>query len=313
MSELEKENLNTMKKCGSVRSEIFTTAMLFIIIIVMICVIAYYFISSPEERECKRTCRTVCDDTCEKLFRGPNKGIDMGLNFGEHFPQTLESNHHDITDPQQKEGFVRPRSWAGAMRNRAVSGENMVDPRAIRESLRSVAEASDCKLFSNYCDSSNKSSNGSKEYVQKLANSRYKRGILRQQMKGNDGRPYRDQKTVSGTSTANARVNYSGLGALGTVSEPVTKKGTEMFKNLDCAIIDDRGYAKPEAFLPTTSNQALTTTSRLGGANMSLNALAGTTWKKFKDVKSPITPTRVEMEIMEGHSQPFSYEYNPNF
>lgn len=228
------------------------------------------------------------------------------------------------------EGFIHRRlmSTTNSEMNRPNEAVK-VDYKAVSDSLNSVCDASGGKLFNEFNNKEMKSATNDKAYyMDKINGTRWKRGLNRQQQ--NKQRDYNGQTSIEGVSTANNRVNYNGLSALGTVKGnipnddnitdnakrvnnlPVSKKGTKMFKHLNNATIDDRGYAKPEAFTPTNEGGGLLTNSRLAGGAMNLNALDGTMWKKYKPI-NPTSPYPAEMNIMEGKPAPLTYEANPNW
>lgn len=235
-----------------------------------------------------------------------------------------------LSSPPGQEGFIHRRliSAANSESNRPNEGTR-IDYNAINESLASVCKSSDGKLFCGFDKKAMKNATDSKTYyMDKINGSRWKRGICRQQQ--NKQRDYNGQVAVEGVGTGNNRVNYNGLSALGTVKGsvpecddvsanakqvnnlPVSKKGTEMFKYLDNATIDDRGYANPEAFEPTNTGGGLLSNARLAGGAMNLNALNGTMWKKYKPI-NPTSPFPAQLNIMEGKPAPFNFVANPNW
>ena len=226
--------------------------------------------------------------------------------------------------PTNNEGFIHSRLISGInSENTRPNEATRIDYKAINDSLVDVSKRSNGELFEEYNDKDMKNASNDKNYyMDKINGTRWKRGLYRQQQ--NKQNSYQNQTSIDGASTANNRVNYTGLSALGTVkgnvedsaqhvnNMKVSNKGTKMFKHLNNATIDDRGYAKPESFAPTNNGNGLLTNARLAGGAMNLNALNGTMWKKYKPI-NPTSPYPAEMNIMEGKPTPLTYESNTDW
>ena len=328
---------------GNVSTDSFIKITLIIVFIILVCVVIYFICSNPRsKRSSKYTLYgprfgSDMSDELEQEPTIPNAALPA-IPVDPSMIMPLEATPPPAPAPaaatqggDKKEGFTHRRLVAG------FNGENIrpnegvrIDNDSIVESMKSVNEASDGKLFCGIDkpDKTKSARNDKTYYMDKVNGSRWKRGVCRQQQ--NKKRDYHQQSTVNGLSTANDRVNYTGLSSLGTVKGhvpecdnvrdaarqvhalPPTKKGTEMFRNLDDATLDDRGYANPEAFTPTNDGFGQISNMRMAGANMNLNALNGTMWKKHK-VGNPTSPYPAELNIMEGHAAPFKYVANPDW
>ena len=293
---------NSEAKQAMRQQDVITKVIVGIVIFVFVCIIVYFI--------------------CLSFQPKPHVLYSGGLMVGSIDEQPQE----EANSLRPSEGFIHRRlvSAANSESNRPNEGTR-IDYKAVNDSLASVCDASDGKLF---CGLDKKASDSKTYYMDKINGTRWKRGICRQQQ--NKQREYNGQTSVEGVSIGNNRVNYNGLSALGTIkgsvpecdgvsdnakrvnSLPASKKGTEMFKHLNNATIDDRGYANPEAFTPTNDGGGLLSNARLAGGAMNLNGLNGTMWKKYKPVDAT-SPFPAQMNIMEGRPAPFNFVSNPNW
>ena len=246
---------------------------------------------------------------CKPLRPVPRCGVGLrgGGFMSEGFDKNSDSSS-DTMNEEDKENFVLPRAFAVANARRSDK-DTRVDPCNVVRSLKDVAERSDGRFFDDFreVDTGMKSAKDStKKCLDKLATQRMKRGLLRQSaLKEED---YKAQSTVPGVSTANQRLNYNGMGSIGTTK---VRNNNEMFKNLENVAIDDRGYAQPERFEPCGENSPLACNSRLCGVNMNLNAIAGTMLKKYRS-GSVTNPQQEKLTLMNGGPQPLVYDANPD-
>lgn len=246
-----------------------------------------------------------------KPLRPPVPHCGVGLRGGGFITEGFDKNSDSSSDTmneEEKENFVLPRAFAVANARRSDK-DTRVDPCNVVSSLKDVAERSDGRFFDDFreVDTGMKSAKDStKKCLDKLATQRMKRGLLRQSaLKEED---YKAQSTVPGVSTANQRLNYNGMGSIGTTK---VRNNNEMFRNLENVAIDDRGYAQPERFEPCGENSPLACNSRLCGVNMNLNAIAGTMLKKYRS-GSVTNPQQEKLTLMNGGPQPLVYDANPD-
>ena len=313
-------------------SENIIKIILLIVFVVLVCVIIYFICTPTRRPEQTPSCMSRPYFPRRTQITIPLNAIGGSSPSNDNKEQTGSETPSQEQGGENKEGFIHRRlnSVMYSENNRPEAHEDqMVDYSQVGQTLSQLNDDSNDKLFCDFNKDNMKSATDDKSYyMDKINSSRWKRGVCRQQ--ANKQKDYNGQVSIEGVSTGNNRVNFNGISSLGTVKGdisfceepceaakqlqrlPPSKKGTEMFKHLNEATIDDRGYANPEMKEGFTTSASMITNKRLSGGQMDLSALTGTTWKKY-NMNNPNNPFPPRLNIAEGHAQPLDYVSNPNW